>query len=472
MIKKIGFVFSLIIFIVAYSVCALAAIDIIDLPNGEIALNTSSIYASSCKTSDGGEVIVELEYDAVTGLPVFYYYKIDSEKNFVVSSKSIYEFPENKTAFGLSVFCDGVEAYLVSNLVKGMSLNSSFNPRYVYNFTNYSILYIAKLDSDGDVVYDSEKQKDYTIVAYDCVADDDFKIVLSVTEEDIETVSVFDYVNGSYDFDKTYLKYMRLNKTDGDALNDFSLYSGFLSEPNLASAGSGNIYLLYTNYSGNYTNETSDIYLTKLNSEGETIISPVKLNWGFVSRPIEQHGSDIVVDSLGDIHVTWLQVAGPANIEDQYWQLKYAKLNSTASVITNKTVVDNDDPLSLFSQYTNLKNDEIHIYLLNRTFYAVGEPGEYFTHQTNLKWINVTTNGDIFNVMDLLDGYNLLGLGSATVTTDKGAGEPCPCGGGNGGNGGDGEDIPEFTTIGIVIALAVSLLGMFFIRNRNKEVRK
>lgn len=428
---------------------AFADIGVITLSNGANFLNSTGENLFSCTTSDGGEAVVEYDFN-VSGRPSIFYYKLNSNYAITTPKTLVYTFEENQKSLASALGCDGTDAYLISSLGNGTSVNYS-GKVYAVNLSNYTTLQVMRIDSSGNVVFLNETPKEYTIGKIDIVVDSYIQAVFTSFDDPYDNIT-----EDSYNASKLDLKYIRLDKSNGGYLNEQVIFSDFYGQASIIGDGSDNVYMIYGNLTINPA-YNSDVYFCKLDSNGGISVGPVKLNEREVYVTAYDYLNDIVIDSTGDIHAIWTELD-----EDLYWQIRYSKLNNGGNIIINKTLTNNFlDGLdtSLFLEMGD--NDFMNIYYELRSFLVYVDGSRY---DSKIKWVNMSNNGVVVDNATVLDGYLLLSLGLGGCKINPVSGDYC-CGACTGDpiNLREGESVPEFSYIGILLTLITVIVGLFII---------
>ncbi|MBD3249854.1 hypothetical protein GF336_07445 [Candidatus Woesearchaeota archaeon] len=451
--KKGCLLVILTIAFVLFSISVFGDINTFTLDNGDTAFNTTGFDLRSCETSDGGEVFVEADFSNDGGYSTMYYYKFDSNDNVVVSKKLIQKF-DGWDFYDFDLECEGNEAYLVSSLNNG-TLDSN---NLTVNITGYSTIQTIHLDSSGNANVLSEHLKDYVVFQVDLEVGDDLQVLVSTYDELNEDINSSE----TYDISKSGLNYITLDKSNGNLLSEDVLFDELISYFSVAKDSSDNLSLIYLNYTGS---SNSDIYVTKINTSGDIIFSPVMLNDESVHYTDFKSLNDIIVDSSNNIHSVWVE---EDSSED--FQTRYAKLDSDGSILVNSkdlTSLSNNE--YDFTVFMENKQDSIYIYYGATEQKLWGEGGISLNYKVD--WINISFAGNVLNSQTLLTDHILYHLGQVCVGEEPtgtgdpdGDGEPCQnCGGTCTDD--DNPSVPEFSSFGIIISLMlIALIGMFIIK--------
>jgi hypothetical protein len=446
--------FFLLGFIISVA-CVSADITKLNLPNGDVFFEADGI-SKACSTSDGGEVVIERNWDS-NGNQTFYYYKYDSGYNLVTSKKLVKTFPKTKNPYNYDVACDSNNAYIVAEIASGSNYFTFNSTAYtIVNASGYSSLQYIFLDSSGDVDYSYEtSQKTYTILDVDVVVDTYVQILLSTGDYSYEQQRANSTTYSESDFD---IRYVRLNKSSGSEQINTIIWSNFAGMLDAKGDGSDNIYVSYSESTSFSTTPETDINFAKINASGSVIVSPVQLNTNDAYGDIINNNNGLDVDSSGNIHVVWSE-GQDANLGDSdTLQIKYAKVNSTGGILATNTLTshssyDKWEDISVFIEFSNPNLDVYYSYL--KWGSVTGITGDTIA-DNDLYWINITTGGSVVNIAKQLDNRWITDLSQATGG-DGGECEPC----------GEPPGTPEFHSgtlvFSIIILVAVALIAIIIL---------
>lgn len=279
--------------------------------------NNSSTYARTVSDSMNNLHIVWVDYRH--GPPELYYMKLDDKGNIAVDEKLFTDL-DAATSYEVDVACD-------SNDYIHVLWSDIRDSGPIPNIE----LYYEKLDAMGNTIVDEMRITNAPHNSlYASIAMDSWDNIHVVWSEEINVMSVL----------QEEIYYTKLDNNGNTLVDDMALTGNDGEEslfPDIAVDSNDEVHIVWLD-DRNETGSTKcqDVYYTKLNNVGQTIVDDSKL---FVRA--DHFRPNIVIDSSDMIHMTCGSIPGwKGNV---YKQLYYMKLDVNGNPVVDELRLTNDE---------------------------------------------------------------------------------------------------------------------------------